>query len=280
MVIIALVLLGLCFGSFVNALVWRIHEQEVESNKKRPRQDRLKQLSISKGRSLCPHCQHHLQFTDLIPLFSWIALKGKCRYCHKAISGQYPLVEAATALAFVASYIWWPEQVRGGEILVFGLWLAVLTGLIALLVYDLRWYLLPNRIMYPLFYLAGLMALLEVARANHPVAALINVAIAVAIGGGIFYILFQVSNGKWIGGGDVKLGWLLGLIVVTPGKAMLFIFLAASIGTIVSLPLLATKRLDRTSVIPFGPLLIIGGFIAVLFGSDILHWYRQAFLTI
>jgi leader peptidase (prepilin peptidase)/N-methyltransferase len=280
MVIIALVLLGLCFGSFVNALVWRIHEQEVESNKKRPRQDRLKQLSISKGRSLCPHCQHHLQFIDLIPLFSWLALKGKCRYCHKAISGQYPLVEAATALTFVASYIWWPEQVRGGEILVFGLWLAVLTGLIALLVYDLRWYLLPNRIIYPLFYLAGLMALLEVARANHPVAALINVVLAVVIGGGIFYILFQVSNGKWIGGGDVKLGWLLGLIVVTPGKAMLFIFLAASIGTIVSLPLLATKRLDRTSVIPFGPLLIIGGFIAVLFGSDILHWYRQAFLTI
>jgi len=278
MVVTYVALIGLCAGSFINALVWRIHEQAAEQGKKKPSRERLAKLSISKGRSICPHCHHELVAKDLVPLFSWLSLRGQCRYCHKPIAIQYPLVEAATALLFVASYAWWPRDLHGLEIAVFVLWLVVLTGLMALLVYDLRWYLLPNRIVYPLTVIAGLLALLEIVHATHPLTAIFNTVLAVTIGGGLFYVLFQLSKGKWIGGGDVKLGWLLGLVAGTPGKAFLFIFLAAAIGSFISIPLLASNKLKRNSTIPFGPLLIIGGIITVLFGSDILQWYRDTLI--
>ena len=99
------------------------------------------------------------------------------------------------------------------------------------------------------------------------------------IGGGIFYLLFQISDGKWIGGGDIKLGGLLGLIVATPSRSLLFIFIAAVGGTIVSLPLLLSGRLKPTSTIPFGPFLIAGAIITFLFGGSVIHWYTHFVLS-
>jgi len=282
MIAVALFLIGLCLGSFANALVWRVHEQSKEAKKKKPNQKRLSELSVMKGRSMCPDCGYALKAKDLLPVLSWLSTGGKCRYCSKKVSIQYPVVEIATGFAFVASYIWWPAEfgVRGSEFVVFGLWLLIVTGLMALLVYDLRWYLLPNRIMYPLTALAGLVAVIEVATAVEPLRAVIDTALAVIIGGGLFYVLFQVSKGKWIGGGDVKLGWLLGLVLATPGKALLMIFIAALLGTIVSLPLLMNQKLKRSSVIPFGPFLIIGAFIATLFGEQVIDWYLHSLLML
>lgn len=275
MIIAALIVLGLCLGSFVNALVWRVREQSKTENRK---QKTVNRLSILRGRSMCPHCKHELAAKDLLPLVSWLSLKGKCRYCDKPVSKQYPLVELATAALFVASYIWWPEPVQGVQTVLVGLWLLILTGLMALLVYDLKWYLLPDRIIIPLVVIASIYAVISVANAPNPGRALLNTLFAVAVGGGIFYALFQLSEGKWIGGGDVKLGWLLGLVVGTPAKSMLFIFLAALLGTLISLPLLARNRLTKNSIIPFGPFLIAGAILVQLFGSDILIWYQQTFL--
>lgn len=273
MIIVVLVAFGLCLGSFVNALVWRLHEQS------RAGKSAKDELSISKGRSMCPNCRHELAARDLVPLFSWLALKGRCRYCHKAISPQYPLVELTVAILFVASYVWWPVTLHGSQVAVFVLWLVLLTGLVALLVYDLRWLLLPNRLIYPLSAVAALMALVNVVSADRPLKALLNLVLAVLVGGGIFYLLFQVSHGKWIGGGDVRLGWLLGLVAATPARSLLFIFLASIIGTLVSIPLLAKHKLKRSSTIPFGPFLIIGLVITQLFGAAMLHWYRYRFLN-
>jgi prepilin signal peptidase PulO-like enzyme (type II secretory pathway) len=277
--IFILAVVGLCLGSFVNALVWRLHKQAGEIDKKKPDKKYLAQLSIIKGRSMCPHCKHELATKDLLPVLSWLSLKGKCRYCGKPISVQYPLVELTTALLFVASYIWWPVALHGTQTAIFIIWLALLVGLIALLVCDLRWLLLPNRIIYPLSLIAAAQAVITIAAANRPAIALLNTLLAVAAGGGIFYVLFQVSNGKWIGGGDVKLGWLLGLMMATPARSLLFIFIAAVGGSLISLPLLASGRLKRTSTIPFGPFLIVGAIIVQLFGTDILHWYQQTFIT-
>lgn len=281
MIILALLLFGLCLGSFVNALVWRVHEQEVQHDKKKPDQTYLQQLSIQRGRSMCPHCKHELAGKDLVPVLSWVSLRGRCRYCKKPISAQYPLVELITAALFVASYSWWPvsfsEGVQYGLLVV---WLAILTGLIALTVYDLHWKLLPNRIMYPLTGLATIFAGIQIVIADKPLTALLNTVLAVLVGGGIFYILFQVSAGRWIGGGDVKLGWLLGLLVATPARSMLFIFIASMIGSIISVPLLASHRLSRTSTIPFGPFLIAGAVIVFFFGADLLGWYRDYVLSI
>lgn len=278
MIIVILAVVGLCLGSFVNALVWRIHEQTRQRGKKADKKY-TRRLSIATGKSMCPHCHHELAAKDLVPLLSWTALRGKCRYCSKPISKQYPLVELATALLFIASYIWWPHDIAGAEVAVFGLWLLLLTGLMALLIYDLRWFLLPNRILYPLGVLAAAQALIVIITADNPFTTILNMIGGVALGGGLFYILFQVSKGKWIGGGDVKLGWLLGLIAATPGRSVLFIFLASLLGTLASLPLLRSKRLSRHSLIPFGPFLIVGLIIVQLFGGDILHWYSHTFVN-
>lgn len=272
MIIALLIVLGLGLGSFVNALVWRVHMQ----SKKAHKDD--KDLSIIKGRSICPHCKHKLASRDLIPVLSWVTLRGACRYCKKPISSQYPLVELATAALFLVSYYFWPFPVEGDQALIFSVWLVLLTGLMALVVFDFRWKLLPNRIMYPLGYIAGLFALLNIYYSPDRAGTFIGIVLGVVFGGGIFYLLYQVSKGKWIGGGDVRLGWLLGAIVGSPSKSILFIFLAALMGTLVSVPLMANKRLSRHSTIPFGPFLIAGAFIAVLFGSKMLHWYQRTFL--
>src|SRR5690606_2157613 len=106
MIIIFLAILGLCVGSFVNALVWRLRMQESSGKKKSDRK-----MSISRGRSMCPHCRHELSAVDLVPVFSWLFLGGKCRYCRKPISKQYPLVELVTSILFIASYVFWPDAV-------------------------------------------------------------------------------------------------------------------------------------------------------------------------
>jgi prepilin signal peptidase PulO-like enzyme (type II secretory pathway) len=262
MIIVVLAVVGLCLGSFVNALVWRLHERKT-----------------MQGRSMCPQCGHQLAAQDLVPVLSWLWLRGKCRYCGKPISPQYPVVELATALVFVASYIWWPLELTGAQTAIFVIWLAILAGLMALLVYDLRWYLLPNRLIYPLSGLALLMAVIRIAAAPDIQKELLYTVLAVLVGGGIFYLLFQLSKGKWIGGGDVKLGWMLGLMVGTPARALLLIFIASVLGTAVSLPLLSSGKLKRTSVIPFGPFLIIAAIIVQLFGAGMLEWYRRTFIT-
>lgn len=259
-----LVLFGLCFGSFVNAFVWRLH----------------KGRDWVRERSECVHCHHELAARDLVPILSWLLLRGRCRYCHKPISIQYPLVEAVTTALFVASYAFWPVQVRGGEIAVFSLWLVLAIGLVALVLYDLKWMLLPNKIVFPLLGIAALQALIRITIYPNHLHVLLGEIVAVALGGGIFYLLFQVSDGRWIGGGDVKLGFLLGLIVGSGAKSLLVIMLASLLGCLVSLPLLATGQLKRTSRVPFGPFLIAVGVITVLFGEKILHWYTTGFLGI
>lgn len=274
MIVLILIFLGLCFGSFVNAVVWRLHEQ----SKNKGKQSKVN-LSILKGRSICPNCKHGLAAKDLIPLLSWLSLGGKCRYCHKPISWQYPLVEALTAGLFVLSYAFWPFALHTPfSVLLIAFWLAFLVGLVALAVYDLRWYLLPDKIVFPLMYLGLIQA----------VALLIHgpfwhqfwaIGVSFLIGGGLFYLLFQISDGRWIGGGDVKLGALLGLILADGGLMVFTIFTASLLGTLISLPLLLAHKVNKKSRIPFGPLLIIAAIIARLFGGAFIHWYSKQLST-
>lgn len=269
MIIVILILLGLCFGSFVNALVFRLHMQ---AKKKSKIKNQRSKYSILRGRSLCPNCKHTLAWYDLLPVISWVSLKGKCRYCKKPISWQYPAVELATAGIFVLSYIYWPKPLEGLETVIFGLWLATLVGLIALIVYDLRWMLLPNKIIFVLYGFAAAMVLVRVIQ-EQSASPIANAATGILVGGGIFYLLFQVSDGRWIGGGDVKLGFLLGALVGLPLQAMLLLFIASFLGCLVAVPLMATGKAKRTTRIPFGPFLIVAGIIVMLFGQLITDWY-------
>jgi leader peptidase (prepilin peptidase)/N-methyltransferase len=277
MIIVILIMLGLCFGSFVNALVWRIHEQAKRSRLKGKAAKDTADLSIMHGRSMCVHCKHELAAKDLVPVLSWLSLRGKCRYCHKPISWQYPLVEAITVVLFVISYLFWPQELSGGQWGLFGLWLVLLIGFVALIVYDIRWMLLPNRIVFPLYIPAtgSVIARMLIDNSLHP---LLGAVWGILISGGIFYALFQLSGGRWIGGGDVKLGFLLGMVLGGGQKAFLLLFLASLLGTLFILPLLVTKRISRSSRISFGPFLITGAIIVELWGPKILHWYLNTAL--
>src|SRR5690606_6600619 len=97
---------------------------------------------------------------------------------------------------------------------------------------------------------------------------------SVVIAGGVFYLLFLVSNGRWIGGGDVKLGLLIGLMLADPFKAFLMLMAASTLGTLLVLPGLLLKKLKTTSRIPFGPFLMAGALFAMLFGQTLIDWYK------
>lgn len=271
-VIIALIILGLCLGSFVNALVYRLHWQKTHNEAKNSEKQKY---SITRGRSICPECKHELSSKDLVPIFSWLMLGGRCRYCNHPISWQYPLVEASTAALFVLSYIFWPYDLVGSSnIIAFAFWLMFLVGFVALIIYDLKYLILPNIIILPMAVIAIIGLIIEL-MIKQDASLLKNAVIGLLIGGGLFYILFQVSRGAWIGGGDVKLGFLLGFLVGGPWPALLMLFLASLLGTIYSLPLVLSKKLKPNSKIPFGPFLIVAAIIVQLFGSAIINWYTN-----
>lgn len=278
MIIAFLAVLGVIFGSFVNALVWRLHEQEELNGKKtKAAQKRLAELSIAKGRSMCPHCGHELAAKDLVPIMSWVWLRGKCRYCQKAISWQYPAVEALTGLLFAVSYAAWPFVLAGVGLFQFVCWLIFLVLFVALAVYDLRWFILPDKLVVPVTGLAIIQTVI-VAIWLHSFRALWEPALAAAIIFGLFWGLFQFSKGAWIGGGDVKLAIALGLLAATPAKAFMVIFFASLLGTVVSIPLLIRGKEGLKLHIPFGPSLIVATILVVLWGSGILEWYQRMFL--
>lgn len=223
---------------------------------------------------MCVHCGHQLKAADLLPIVSWLGLRGKCRYCRKSIPWQYPLVELVTPLLFVVSYLFWPETLTGLETAAFVLWLAALVGFVALVVYDIRWMLLPNKIVFPLYGIAALFVLARILHENS-LEPLLSASIGVLIGGGLFYLLFQLSSGKWIGGGDVKLGFLLGALVGGPLQAMLMLFIASVLGSVFGGSLIASKKATRKTRIPFGPFLIVGAIVVMLFGQQISGWYMD-----
>jgi prepilin signal peptidase PulO-like enzyme (type II secretory pathway) len=270
---LALVVLGLIFGSFINALIWRVHEQEAGEG----RREKGKNLSILNGRSQCPHCGHELAAKDLVPVLSWLFLKGKCRYCGQPVSLQYPVVEAATAAWFLLSYFFWPGGVFGvGEWVLIITWLAVSVGLIALAVYDFLWQLLPNRILYPTF-LAALYGRLTyiLVFSPHILHDLGSLILSILVASGLFWLLFHVSDGKWIGYGDVRLGLVTGTVLASPLKSFLMIFTASVLGTIFVVPELLSGRKQLVSKIPFGPFLIMATALTLLFGQQFIDWYKH-----
>lgn len=271
MIIIELIVLGLCLGSFTGALVWRLHEQSQPAKK---RVASSEELSITKGRSMCPHCQHTLGVKDLIPLVSWIWLRGRCRYCKHSIGWQEPLLEVIMAALFVLSYVFWPFAFDAEGIFLLVIWLLAVVGLVALFVYDLRWMLLPNKIVFLLIGLGVVQTLAVAVRFDGGLTSILSATAGLAVAGGIFYVLFRVSKEKWIGGGDVKLGYALGLLLGSPDLAFLMLFVASLLGVVVSLPGLIAKKLAATSRIPFGPFLIVATIVVMLFGASIIDWYK------
>ncbi|MCL2174284.1 prepilin peptidase [Candidatus Saccharibacteria bacterium] len=269
-IIIFLSAIGAASGSFVGALTWRIK----------------KKLDWVKDRSICEHCRHVLSVLDLIPILSWLVLRGKCRYCHKKIGWLAIALEIGVAAAFVVSYLFWPlgEIVASGnfdwlQLGLLAIWLSMVTLMAALLVYDARWQLLPNKLLWPLVGLAITLTVLNniFVQQLFLVDFLTQIGLAMLPVAGVYGILYIVSRGKWIGLGDVKFGLVVGLLVNWLG-AILVLAGANLIGTLVMLPLLIKRKLNLNSKIPLGPFLILATFWVFLCLDDLTNLVEKYFL--
>ncbi|PIZ88011.1 MAG: prepilin peptidase [Candidatus Nealsonbacteria bacterium CG_4_10_14_0_2_um_filter_39_15] len=267
---LAIPLFGLVMGSFLNCIIYRLQTGE----------------SFLKGRSFCPHCRHALSWQDLIPVFSFLILKGKCRYCQKPISWQYPLVELATGIIFLL-IVW---NLEFGICLEFGIWnllfyLLISCFLIIIFVYDLKHYIIPDAVIYPAIAIAFLYQLFRMLNfVNWNLFGIWNVEsgilrpISSAFLASLFFLaIVFLSQGKWMGLGDVKLAFLMGLFLGFP-NILVALFLAFFIGAIIGIGLIISGKRTLKSEVPFGPFLITGTFIALFWGNQITNWYLSLFI--
>ncbi len=251
-------ILGLIIGSFLNVVILRINTGR----------------SIAKGRSICFRCSKELSWYELIPVFSFLGLRGKCKTCKAPISFQYPLVELVTAITFTVLYT--------TAITSFGFSLMALLSflfsatvaslLIVIFVYDIKHTIIPDMIVY-LFIILSLVSILWQAL-TIPHFGILNALFAGVFVALPFFLLWAFSKGRFMGFGDVKLalgmGWLLGL--VGGYSAVLFSFW---IGGIVGIILLAlSRKYSMRSQIPFAPFLIAGTFIVGVCGITILSLFQ------
>ena len=280
---IILGIFGLALGSFAGASVWRLRaaqlKADIESGEKVSARDKRQIAKLSNrpphtDRSVCLHCGHTLAWYDLVPLVSWLTLGGKCRYCKKRIGWYEPVMELGLAAFFVVSYAFWPAGFDSWvAITQFGIWLIAGVGMAILFAYDAKWYLLPNVIVFPLIGLGVINAAIVIASNNFELSVINSVLFGCVILSGLYYVIYIFSRHRWVGFGDIKLTLALALLLSDWQLAIIALFLANLIGTIIFLPFMVTGKLDRQAHVPFGPLLIIGGGISGLFGHEILSWY-------
>lgn len=236
-------ILGAVFGSFINCFAWRIANGE----------------KVTKGRSHCPVCGHELGALDLIPIISYIALKGKCRFCGARISPRYIAAEAALAFVFILA-LW-----RFG-LTVETLELCVLSCiLLALSLVDLEKYVIPDR-----FIIAGIIwwAVLLPFRPYIIGSLISGLAGGVIIGGGILLLSFvfdKITGKEGMGGGDIKLFFMTGLFL-GPLKGLLSLMIACVIG-------LVFAAFAKNRKIPFGPSISLAVYITMLTGQVAVNWY-------
>lgn len=282
-VYLILITLGLCMGSFAGASMWRLRARQLKQDKSDGESvdvkeyNHLKKIinkSILNDRSRCLSCSYVLQWYDLIPLISWISIKGKCRKCRKPIGVLEPIIELSMAVFFVASYLFWPYQLTNAfEFARLTLWLVAGVGLATLFAYDAKWFLLPDKVNFIVVGIGVANAVLILINSHDVVCSLVEIAGSVMVLSGLYLVIYLISKGKWIGFGDIKLGLGLGLMLADWKLAFVALFAANLIGCLIVIPLMLLKRLKRDSKVPFGPMLIMGYVFAGLFGYSVINFY-------
>lgn len=262
-------ILGLAVGSFLNSIIYRLDTGE----------------SLIKIRSHCPYCKKTLSFIELIPLVSFILQKGKCRRCRKPISLQYPLVELATGILFLLVISNFGRfdlpkliffNIWRSNLLDIVFWLFTVSCLIIIFVYDLKHYIIPNKVIYPAILVAGIWYLVSGIFIRNTKYEILNTFLVAVIAGGFFLLIILISRGKWMGLGDFKLAVFMGLVLGWP-KIFLALFLAFLIGAFVSVILIILKKKTLKSEIPFGPFLALATIIAIFWGDILINWYLNLF---
>jgi len=281
LIVFLVFILGLVIGSFLNVVIWRLETDE----------------SFVTGRSHCPKCRKDLGALDLIPILSYLFLRGKCRYCRKKISWEYPLVELITGLLFCFVWIRHGGFINSAEFSIFlpamltqalqagnfqfsnillliRDWVLV-SSMIVIFVFDFKHYLISDKVIY---FTAASLIIFDLALfflGQLAIADLVSFLLAGVFGILFFLIQFVVSHGRWIGEGDIRLGFLMGLALGWPG-ILWALFLAYFLGAIVGGILMIIDWKKIKSAIPFGPFLVIGTLVILFYGETLINWYWQS----
>lgn len=247
--VVGLGLFGLIFGSFLNVVIYRVPRGE----------------SIVAPRSRCPSCGTTLGALDNIPVVSYVVLRGRCRTCQAPISAQYPIVELSTAGLFAGT------AARFGSSWALPAYVVLAAGLLVLAAIDLEQGKLPKQIVYLVTALVGALLLL----ASGETGDWRRLVIAACAGAAWFGLFFAINavNPRWLGFGDVRLAFCLGLSLGWLGVGYVFVgfLLASLVGTVIGIGLIVMKGAGLTTQVPFGPFLAIGTEMAVFAGSLILR---------
>lgn len=271
MTILIFFLFGLIIGSFLNVVVYRLRIAE----------------SFVSGRSHCPHCKTTISWYDNIPVVSFILLKFRCRNCQAKISWQYPLVEIFTGLlfAFIGYQFFNLNDLATLPTVIY--YLGIVSFLMIIFVYDALYLEIPSLALWPavVFVLAfnlffdwtrlgggiggqGGIGILE----SSIYSGILGAVIAFAF----FFSLSAFSKEKWMGMGDAYLVILLGLIVGWP-EILLALMLSFTSGAVVGLALIAFKKKEMKSQLPFAPFLVLGTLVAMFWYEPIVEWYLGLF---
>ena len=238
---------GLVLGSFYNVVGLRVPKGE----------------SIVRPPSHCPICDRNLTAKDLVPVFSYVFLKGKCRGCGTKIHWVYPVIELTTGVLFTFAYL------QLGFTWEFVTALLFISLLIIITVSDIAYMLIPDKIL--LFFLIPLI----VCRMISPLTPWWDSAVGAIVGFGILLLVAMVSKGG-MGGGDIKLFFVIGVVLGTV-STLVTLFLASVIGTVVGLITLKISKQGRKTPIPFGPSIAIAAVISYFYGQAIVDWYMNLF---
>ncbi|MGE5392116.1 MAG: prepilin peptidase [Deltaproteobacteria bacterium] len=257
MIELLVTIIGLVIGSFLNVCIYRIPHGE----------------SIAFPPSHCTECGQRLAASDLIPVVSYVLLRGRCRYCKTNIPIRYPLVELLTGMVFLLLYI------RYGLSLSFAFYAIMMATMIVVFFIDLDHLIIPDRLVVFASCLAGLTAIYNLFMPLTVYGDSIwwNPLLGALIGSGSLLIVAIIGSiifrtDEAMGGGDIKLmipiglflGWRLTIVTL---------FLAIIIAGLVGIFLLLLKKTSRGSSIPFGPFIVLATFIALMWGYQIIEWY-------
>jgi len=244
---IIIFIIGLVIGSFSNVCIYRLPRNE----------------SLVRPGSHCPQCSKPIPFYDNIPIISYLLLKGKCRYCGQSIPPQYPIVELATGLFYLALYLFYGLQ----PIAI--VYMLLCTLLIIISFIDLRERIIPDVLSVP-FIIIGF-AFSFFLRNINPLDSLLGIL----AGGGSLLLIAIVGSKLFkkeaMGGGDIKLAAMLGAFLGWQ-LTLLSLFLGFFLGSVIGVLIIVTSK-NKNDVIPFGPFIALGAMISMFWGQAILHWY-------
>lgn len=260
--LVTIFILGTVLGSATSVFIYRLHAGK----------------NAFKGRSMCPACEAPLKAKDLVPIFSFLLLRGKCRYCGKEISWMYPFLELLFGILLVIFFLKYPFvdeflNFDGGNLAHFLLYTFYTGVLLFTFFFDLHYLKVADEILLPAI-LIGLIATIS-PRPETP--DFYHALVGMLIAASFFGIQYFISRGKWMGEGDIRVGAFMGVILGYP-LIIVALVLSYLVGSIGSIFVAVKKHQFHGLKVPFAPFLVIGTFLTIFYGQQILDWYLRTLM--